>query len=333
MVLEFDLFVPQRNSGTRGGGLVFLRLPLGVVAGLAEALADPGPEGELEVQPGGDRRRRPVRAGPDVGIGGPHHLHDQAGVQRMGGVDVLGEAVGVDERRVRRHVAAHVVGRGDHREQLDIGPQPLGPRLADGDGALRRLLGRRAFRGMRAGHGQVDRGGGGQALRRRHERLGLVGVVGAFGLAQQGGDARQHLVVCHARSRLALPLDKSWPTTSIDFPVRVPGHRCGHGSSLLGDELVQRGDQLRRQRVLLGVVRDVVGGIVTQDVVDTLERRPPSTRCGRAHPISGLIATHSAWPSESEQVSSTGVPCAMCCASATGSMASCLDDGLHVGRR
>ena len=46
-------------------------------------------------------------------------------------------------------------------------------------------------------HREIDRGRGGQPLRRGHERFGLVRVVGALGLAQQRGDAGQHPVVGH----------------------------------------------------------------------------------------------------------------------------------------
>ena len=55
---------------------------------------------------------------------------------------------------------------------------------------------------MRARDGQVDRRGGGQPLRRGHEGLGLVRVVGALGLAQQSSDARQHLVVSHVPQQI-----------------------------------------------------------------------------------------------------------------------------------
>ena len=134
-------------------------------------------------------------AGGDVGLGGLHHLHHQAGVERMAGVDVLGEPVGVDERRVRRDVTLHVVGGGDHHEQLDIGAQPPRARVADGDGALHRRLGLGALVRMRPRDGEVDRRRRGQPLRGGHEGFCLVRVVGALGLAQQRGDAGQHLVV------------------------------------------------------------------------------------------------------------------------------------------
>ncbi|SLD60114.1 Uncharacterised protein [Mycobacteroides abscessus subsp. massiliense] len=50
---------------------------------------------------------------------------------------------------------------------------------------------------MRPGHRQVDRRCGGEPLRRSHEGLGLVRVVGALGLTEQGGDPRELLVLCH----------------------------------------------------------------------------------------------------------------------------------------
>ena len=51
---------------------------------------------------------------------------------------------------------------------------------------------------MRTGHCQVDGCRRRQALRGAHERISLVRVVGAFGLTQQCGDARQHFVVGHS---------------------------------------------------------------------------------------------------------------------------------------
>jgi len=121
----------------------------------------------------------------------------------VAGVDVLGETVGVDEGRIGGDVALDVVGGGDDDEQLHVRPQPTGARLADRDGALHRHLRLGALIGVRASHGEVDRRRCGQALRGRHERFGLVSVVGAFGLAQQRRDARQHLVVTHTRIRSA----------------------------------------------------------------------------------------------------------------------------------
>ncbi len=198
---QLDILVPQRDSGTRPVGLV--GLALGLLFGFRQPLPDPGPEGQLEVEPGGDGRGRAVRSRGDVALRRLHHLQHQAGVERMGGVDVLGEPVRVDERRVGRHVAFHIVGHADHHEQLHIGAQPLGAGLADGDGALHRHLRLGPLGRMRASQRQVDGGGGGQPLGGGHERLGLVPIVGALGLTQQCGDPRQHLVVRHTAIRFA----------------------------------------------------------------------------------------------------------------------------------
>ena len=68
--------------------------------------------------------------------------------------------------------------------------------------ALHRLLRRGPGRRMRPRHRQIDRRGGGQPLGGRHERLGLVRVVGVLGLPQQRCDARQHPVVTHGANHL-----------------------------------------------------------------------------------------------------------------------------------
>ena len=115
----------------------------------------------------------------------------------MAGVDVLGEPVGVDERRVRRDIAPDVVGGGDRGEQLHIGAQPATARLADGDRALGRSLGTGSGGRVRARDRKVDRRHRGQPLCRGHEGFGLVGVIGAFGLAQQCGDPGEHPVIGH----------------------------------------------------------------------------------------------------------------------------------------
>src|ERR1700757_172366 len=47
-------------------------------------------------------------------------------------------------------------------------------------------------------HRQIDGCRRRQTLRGAHERIRLMGVVGALGLTQQCGDARQHLVVGHS---------------------------------------------------------------------------------------------------------------------------------------
>lgn len=115
----------------------------------------------------------------------------------MGRIDVLGEPIGVEERRIRCDVTTHVICRADEHEQLGIGPQTAGARRPDGDGALGRRRSGGPMGRMRAGHGQVDGGRGGQPLGSAHESIGFVGVVGAFGLTQQGRDTGQHLVVGH----------------------------------------------------------------------------------------------------------------------------------------
>ena len=121
MVPQLDLLVAQCDGGSRGGGPRFGGLALGLVAGLGEPLPYPGPERQLEVEPSGDGGGGPVRPGCQVGVAGTHHLDHQAGVKRMGGVDILAEPVGVDVGGIGRHIAADVVGRGDHREQLNVG--------------------------------------------------------------------------------------------------------------------------------------------------------------------------------------------------------------------
>jgi hypothetical protein len=79
-------------------------------------------------------------------------------------------------------------------------------------------------------------------LRGGHERISFVLVVGALGLPEQRGDARQHLVVSH-------------------------GARLG----LLADKAVERSDHLWRKRPRLGEVGDAVAGIIVQHMVDALE--------------------------------------------------------------
>jgi len=196
--LELELLVAQGDCSTGSAASLILCLTLRLRACLGQPLADPGAERELEVQPCRDRGCGPMRAGGEVSLRGADHLHDQAGVQRVGRVDVFGEAVGVYQHRVRRHIDAHVVGGGDQGEKLHIGAQPLGPGRADRDRALDRRLRLGAGSCVGARDSQVDRGGRGQPLRRGHEGLGLVRIIGALGLAKQGGDARQHLVVGHA---------------------------------------------------------------------------------------------------------------------------------------
>src|SRR6185312_2131488 len=104
-VLQLDVLVPQRDSGAGTAVAAPGGFALRLLTRLDQSLADAGAEGQLEVDPGGDRRRRSVCSRRDVGLRRPHHLQHQAGVQRVAGVDVLGEAVRVDERRVRCDVA------------------------------------------------------------------------------------------------------------------------------------------------------------------------------------------------------------------------------------
>src|SRR5271166_4420096 len=97
VVAQLELLVSQCDSGTRRATAVLGGLARGLVAGLGEALTDPGPERELEVEAGRDRRRGPVRARREVRVRRPDHLDDQAGVEGVGRVDVLAEPVRINE--------------------------------------------------------------------------------------------------------------------------------------------------------------------------------------------------------------------------------------------
>ena len=269
MLTKLDFFVAQRQccSGSRRAGLD--DLPPGLVASLGEALPDPGAEGKLEVQSGGDGGRGPVRPGQQIGIAGTHHLDHQAGVQRMAGVDIFGEPIGVDERRVRRDIAANVVGGGDHREKLNVGAESSATRLSDGDGPLGGHLGRGARGRMGPRHREIYGRHCGQPLRGGHEGLGFVGVVGALGLAQQCGDPGEHPVIGHGATLGDASDEPGGPVTSPGglSPQRIPltaptSAMACHPSALLGHERVQCGGNLRRERGHRGVVGDVVRRIV-----------------------------------------------------------------------
>ena len=110
MVAELKFLVAQGDRSPRTRGARFGGLTFGLVARLGEPLPDPGTEGQLEVQSGGDGGRRLVCPGAQVGVARSHHLHHQAGVERMGGVDVFGES-----RRHRRKVELEATS---HRTSL-----------------------------------------------------------------------------------------------------------------------------------------------------------------------------------------------------------------------
>ena len=92
-------------------------------------------------------------------------------------------------------------------------------------------------------HREVDRRRRRQPLGGGHERLRLVGVIGALGLAQQRGDPGQHPVVGHG-----LNLGHRADDPGLDgVPARGAVPRTGllHNPRSPGDEGVQRGGELR----------------------------------------------------------------------------------------
>ena len=97
-------------------------------------------------------------------------------------------------RDIKRQGHIRAVGASVYGEEAALAA------IADGDRALHRRLGFGALVGVRARDGEIDRRRGGQPLRGSHESLCLVCVIGALGLAQQRGDAGQHLVVSHRPS-------------------------------------------------------------------------------------------------------------------------------------
>src|SRR5439155_6783906 len=78
VVAQLKLLVAQGDRGARRAAAVLGGLARGLIAGLGQALTDAGPERELQVETGRERRRVAVRAGRLAALLRPHHLHVQA---------------------------------------------------------------------------------------------------------------------------------------------------------------------------------------------------------------------------------------------------------------
>ncbi|SLD60125.1 Uncharacterised protein [Mycobacteroides abscessus subsp. massiliense] len=91
------------------------------MTGVGQPLPHPGAERQLEVQSGGNRGSGAMRPGTDVRVRSSDHLHHQTRVQRVHGINVLSEAIGVDIGGVRGNIAGDVVGTRYECEQVDVG--------------------------------------------------------------------------------------------------------------------------------------------------------------------------------------------------------------------
>ncbi len=230
----------------------------------------------------------------DVGLRRPHHLHHQAGVERVAGVDVLGEAVRVDERRVRRDVALHVVGVRDHREQLHVGAQPAAAGVADGDGALHRRLRLRAL---------------GRECARATARSIDVAV------------ARRWAAAMNASASCWLSVPSAWRSSAAIRASILSSVMRATRLGLLADKRVERRDHLWRKRSRLGEVGDAVAGSSRSTWLTPFSSTTFSAVCLSAS-ISGC--SFHTWPDCRcpNTSTSTGVPAGTLAASATGSILS-----------